>query len=66
MKKNLICKIMKCDRVDPEAVAEVEGALLGLIKEGKDVLRVAPYKKTLSMVALTNAIEKAEVARECK
>lgn len=63
--KNIVCKIVKCDKVDPVAVADLDRAYAELLVAAKNTVRVAVYK-TIAIRNLAEAIERVEVARPCK
>lgn len=63
--KNIVCKIVKCDKVDPVAVVDLDRAYAELLVAAKNTVRVAAYK-TIAIRNLAEAIERVEVARQCK
>ena len=63
--KNLVCKIVKCDKVDPAAVADLDREYAELLVAAKNTVRVAIYK-TIAIRNLAEAVDRVEVARQCK
>jgi len=66
MKKHWLCKIMKCNRTEPVA-SEMETANAELLEAAKQAVKKGGYNyKTLSVDALTAAIEKVEAIKQCR
>ena len=63
--RNLVCKIVKCDKVDPVAVEDLDRAYAELLMAAKNTVRVA-VDKTIAIRKLSEAVDKVEVARQCK